>query len=65
MKGDGGNNVEGGEDREGAASLEASSPLDTILLLTSKTTSRTTMTKRVAWWEYLSYGYVQWDTWRP
>ena len=44
----------------------APSPLDRILLLlTPKTTPRTKMTKKGAWWEYLSSRYVQWDTWRP
>ena len=62
LKGDGGNNVGEVEEREGDASLEASSPLDRILLLTPKTTSKTTITKRVAWWEYVSYGYAKWDT---
>ena len=41
-------------------------PLDRVLLLLPpKTTPRETMTKRGAWWEYLSSGYTQWDTWRP
>ena len=36
-----------------------------LLILNPKTIIRTTMTKRGAWWEYLSSGYVQLDTWRP
>ena len=43
----------------------APSPPDRLLLiLTPKTMPRTTITKRGAWWEYLSSGYTQWDTWR-
>ena len=41
----------------------APSPLEVLLLLTSKL-PRTTMTKRGAWWECFSSGYEQWDTWR-
>ena len=42
------------------------SPLERVLIiLTPKTTPSKTMTKRGAWWEYLSSGYAQWDTWRP
>ena len=40
----------------------APSPPDRVLLLlTLNTTPRTTMSKRGAWCEYLSSGYVQWD----
>ena len=42
------------------------SPMDRVLLLlTPKTTPRTKITKRGAWWEYLSSVYAQLETWRP
>ena len=34
-------------------------PYRVLLILTPKTTPRTTMTKRGAWWEYLCSGYAQ------
>ena len=42
-------------------------PLPTyrVIILIMPKPPRTTMTKRGAWWEYHSSGYVQWDTWRP
>ena len=47
-----------------AISTAPSPPDRLLLILTPKTMPRTTITKRGAWWEYLSSGYTQWDTWR-
>ena len=59
-------------DREGGTSLDgggtistAPSPTERVLLLLTLKPPRTMMTKRGAWWEYLSSGYAQWDTRRP
>ena len=60
-----------GEEREGGASLENTSDDDKIYGAIASGQGSTTshakavMTKIGAWWEYLSYGYEQWDTWRP